>query len=160
MIFRFGRLLLAGATVVASVASVAGCDGSGRGGGVDSSPPRTGTHPPTASAPLTSVANVDCPKFAALAQRITEAQTRIYTPGADTQAALKSLQDDLDALKQHAPGDVDAAIDDMNAAFRSAAGLVTAPSTSAGAADALSKLAARLSADSQKVGAYVASACK
>jgi mevalonate pyrophosphate decarboxylase len=145
---------------VASVASVAGCDSSGGGGGVTSSPPRTGTHPPTATVPLTSVANLDCPKFAAIAQRITQAQTQIYMRGADSETALKSLQDDLDALKQHAPSDVDAAIDDMKSAFRSAAGLVASPSASTGAADELGKLAARLSTDSQKVGAYVASECK
>lgn len=124
-----------------------------------------GGHPNTGRStaptyPLSTAANVDCPKFANIAQRITEAQAKLYTPGADTAVALTSLQTDLGALKDKAPSDVDSAIDDMVSGLRSAASLVTAPSPSAAIADQLRKLGPRLSADSQKITAYVTQACK
>ena len=135
-----------------AVAPLAACDS----GGSHPNPKST-----TPTFPLSSAANVDCPKYAALSQRITDAQTKIYTRRTDVDAALKSLQSDLDSLKAKAPSDVDAAIDDMVAGFRSAATLLATPSpTATDVAERLSKLGPRLSADSQKITAYVTKTCK
>jgi hypothetical protein len=137
-----------------ALAALTACDGSNTKG-----------HPPTRTTaptfPLSSAANIDCPKFAQLSQRITAAQTKIYTPGgSQDDSALRALQADLTGLKDKAPSDVDAAIDDMISAFRTASALLASPTPSSAAGEQLSKLGPRLSADSQKITAYVAKACK
>ena len=110
--------------------------------------------------PFSSAANVDCPKYAAIAQRIALAQAKIYTPGAAGDSALRSLQTDLGALKAKAPSAVDTAVDDLIAGFASVSKIVTASPPPADAGKQLSKLSPRLTADTQVIAAYVTTACK
>jgi hypothetical protein len=139
--------------LVATLA-LAGCESNG---GLPRPPGPSSKEPfPTG----TPIAGVDCPKFKDIAQRITEAQAKLYTPGADRAAALQALTTDLTALKDEAPADVDPAIDDMIAAFRSATDLISHPSPSAAETEQLRKLGPRLSADSQKITQYITSSCK
>ena len=112
------------------------------------------------SGPTTSAANVDCPKFEDVSRGITDAETKLFTTGPQAAAAANALAAQLAELKKDTPGDVDAAIDDLLAAFRSVADVIADPSPSADDTAKLRALAPRASADVQKITGYIASKCK
>jgi hypothetical protein len=105
--------------------------------------------------PFTEV-TIDCPQFEDAAQKITDAQAALYdgTGGAD---AIDDLVTELDALKDGAPDDIQAALTDMAAAFRATAEILASPSPDS--QDDLADLSARLSSDSRKITAYITSQC-
>jgi hypothetical protein len=110
------------------------------------------------SAPLSDVA-VDCDRYEDTAQRITDAQTALYDgkDSPDDTAAVDALVTELDALKDDAPDDVDTALTDLGAAFRSAQQLLEAPTGDDGAE--LAALASSLAEDSQTVTAWILDQC-
>ena len=106
-------------------------------------------------ASLTEV-TIDCPEFADTAQRITAAQTELYSGTADD-ATIDELVSELDGLKEGAPEDVQTALDDMGAAFRDASELLDDP-TPANRAKLLD-LGPMLAEDGQTITAYITAQC-
>jgi hypothetical protein len=107
------------------------------------------------SAPMTEV-TISCPEFADTANKITEAQEALYS-GSGGAAAVDTLEAELAALKQGAPADVRAALGDLSAAFRDAQQIMAHPSAE-GSAE-LADLSKKLSADGQKITAYITAKC-
>jgi hypothetical protein len=131
----------AGILVALLLVSLTGC-----GGGSSDTP----------AAPMTEV-TIPCDQFADTAKKITDAQTQLYSGTGGTEA-ITSLRHELDALKEGAPADVKAAIAEMDDAFGKAQQLMQDP-TRADTAE-LAALGPKLSADSQKITAYVVSKCQ
>jgi hypothetical protein len=131
------------ALVLAAVlmASLSGC-----GGGSGDKP----------AAPMTEV-TIPCTQFSDTAKKITDAQAEIYGGSGGTEA-MDTLLGELDALKDGAPADVKAALTEMGDAFRKAQEIMKDP-TQANTAE-LADLGPKLSADSQKITAYIVSKCQ
>jgi hypothetical protein len=110
---------------------------------------------PTADAPLTEV-TIDCPEFEDVAEKITDAQTELYSGTGDA-AVIDDLVAELDALKEGAPEDVQTALDDMGEAFRDAAALLEKPTRKAKAE--LAALAPQLAEAGQTITSYITSEC-
>jgi hypothetical protein len=115
----------------------------------------SGSGSKTPDATLTEV-TVDCPEFADTAQKITDAQTELYSGTADD-ATIDELVGELDGLKEGAPDDVQTALDDMGAAFRDASELLDDP-TPANRAQLLD-LGPKLAEDGQTITAYITAQC-
>ncbi len=99
---------------------------------------------------------VPCARFADTAKKITDAQAELYS-GTGGAKAVESLVKELDALKDGAPGDVKDALTELSDAFEKAQRIMADP-TQESAAE-LAKLGPKLSADSQKVTAYIVQKC-
>ena len=152
---RFGRVI-ALLLCVAALA-LAGCESDS---GLKRPPVPTA---PTGSQPFptgSTAANVDCPKFEDVSRAIADAQAKLFTPGPQAAAAANALAAQLATLKEDTPGDVDAAIDDLLAAYREVADVIADPSPSADDTAKLRQLAPRASADVSKITGYIASKCK
>lgn len=123
--------------------------------GCNDTPEQAGPDP---SAPVTDI-TVECDRFAATAQRITDAQTALYDGKDSPQdaTAVADLVTELDALKEDAPDDVDEALTALGAGFRAAQELLADP-TPANTAE-LAALSSGLSEDSQAVTAWILSEC-
>jgi anion-transporting ArsA/GET3 family ATPase len=122
------------------LASLTGC-----GGGSSDKP----------SAPMTEVA-IACDQFSDTAKKIADAQAELYG-GTGSTEAIDTLVGELDALKDGAPKDVKAALDEMGDAFRKAQEVMKDP-TQASTAE-LADLGPKLSEDSQKITAYIVAKC-
>ncbi len=128
----------------------------------DPDPPSSGGSEPSSSVgsdapddPLTEV-TVDCPEFEAVAQRIVDAQTALYSGADDVDEAVEELQDELEGLKDGAPDHVQEALTDMGKAFGAAAEILrdeTPDQTE------LLELAPRLSDASQTITEFVTDQC-
>jgi hypothetical protein len=138
--------ILAVAFAVSLTGSLAGCS--------DDDPKSDPTSNP--SEPSMSEVTIDCPEFEEAAQKITDAQTALYD-GSGGPEAIDDLVAELEDLKEGAPKDIKAAIDDLAAGFRDAAAILANP-TPKGQAE-LAELSEKLSADSQKITAYFTSEC-
>jgi len=134
------RLTHAAAYAVVAVLSLTGCGGSG-----DDKP----------SSGLTEI-TVPCDEYADTAKKITDAQAELYGGSGSTEA-IDSLVSELDALKEGAPADVKAALTEMGEAFEKARRVMQDPTT--GDVSELAELGPQLSADSQKITAYIVSKC-
>jgi hypothetical protein len=99
---------------------------------------------------------LDCARYAGTAKRITDAQTELYQGSGGTEA-VDRLVTELDGLRDGAPPDVKAALAELGEAFRKAQQVMAHPTP--GSAAELSGLGPKLSADSQKVTAYIVSRC-
>jgi hypothetical protein len=108
------------------------------------------------SAPMTEV-TIACDKFSDTAKKIADAQAEIYAGTGGTEA-IDSLRHELDALKDGAPADVKDALTEMADAFEKAQEIMADP-TQANPAE-LADLGPKLSADGQKITAYVVSKCR
>lgn len=110
------------------------------------------------SAPLSEIA-VDCDRYADTAQRITEAQTALYDgkDSPDDEGAVDDLVAELDALKDEAPDDVDTALTDLGAGFRSAEELLASPGATDGTE--LTEVASSLAEDSETVTTWILDQC-
>ncbi len=130
------------------------------GGGSSPSASKTPANPATRlttpAAPLTDV-TIPCANFQAAASKIAAAEAKLYSANSGV-ATLDALAAELGKLKDGAPSDVKAAIDDLVSAFRSAEAVLKNP-TAQGQAQ-LASLGQKLSADGQKITAYVTSKCK
>jgi hypothetical protein len=107
------------------------------------------------SVPLTETP-VDCPEFAEVATKITDAQTALYSGTGDT-AVIDDLVAELDGLKEGAPADVQDALDDMASAFQDAAEILADPTAENQAK--LAELGPQLADAGQKITAYFTSQC-
>ena len=108
------------------------------------------------AAPMTQI-TIACDQFADTARKITDAQAELYA-GKGGAEAIASLRHELDALGNGAPADVKAAIAEMLDAFGRAQQIMQHPNPDDSAQ--LAALGPRLSADSQKITAYVVSKCR
>lgn len=136
-------------------AALAGCGGSSSPS-ASKSPSNPATRLTTPSAPLTAVA-IPCANFQAAASKIAAAEAKLYGSSGSV-ATLDALSTELNKLKDGAPSDVQSALDDLISAFRSAETIIKNP-TAQGQAQ-LASLGQKLSADGQKIAAYVTSKCK
>lgn len=110
---------------------------------------------PNPSDPVTEI-TVDCDRFSDTTTKITDAQTALYS-GSGGSAAIDTLTAELTALKADAPADIQTALTDMLAAFRDAEKLLDNPTPENKAK--LADLSPKLSADGQKITAYITSQC-
>jgi ABC-type Fe3+-hydroxamate transport system substrate-binding protein len=108
---------------------------------------------PTAS--MTEV-TVQCDRYADTAKKITDAQTALYS-GTGGDEAIDTLVTELDGLKEGAPADVKAALTELTSAFEDAKVVLENPTPENKAK--LADLAPKLSADGQKITAYITSKC-
>jgi hypothetical protein len=140
--------------VAAGIVSLAACTSDGK-------PAANTTSHSTGTATTVGVASPkatgDCPKLATAAKNISAAQAALYTGGADSAQAISTLVDELKALQNGAPSDVKAALSDMATAFQAAAEVLQHPTAKNNTQ--LAELGAKLSADGQKISAYVTSKC-
>lgn len=107
------------------------------------------------SAPLTEI-TVECDKFADTAQRITDAQTELYT-GTGGKAAIDQLVGELEQLEEGAPADVQTALENLADGFRDAQELLADPS--AENKEKLTEVSQSLAKDGQRITAYIVSKC-
>lgn len=138
---RRNAFVLAVVLGVVVPASMTGC-----GGSADQKP----------AARLTDF-TIPCDKYAGTARKITDAQAELYG-GTGSTEAIDTLVGELDALKDGAPKDVKAALDEMGDAFRKAQEVMKDPSRASTAE--LADLGPKLSEDSQKITAYIVAKCK
>lgn len=154
---RLRPRLVLGILAVLLLAAVSACGGGSDPKSAASSPsnPITRLGTPGATDDLTEIA-VPCTKYSDLARKIVEAQTKLYS-GSGAADVISTLVESLQSLKDGAPSDVRAALDDLSSAFEKARSELSAP-TDAGKAE-LQELASKLSSDGQKISAYVVSRC-
>lgn len=127
------------------------------GGGGDKKPSAQSTRLGTPSGQVTEV-TLDCAKYADTAQKIVEAQQELYAGSGGSTEALDTLKSEMDALKDGAPDNVKAAIDELDDAFAKVQEIIT--SGSATAQQELATMGTKLSADGQTITTYIVSRCK
>ena len=99
---------------------------------------------------------IECAEFADTAEKITDAQTALYSDTGST-GAIDTLAAELTALQADAPPEIQTALTGMLAAFRDAEEILESPTQENKAR--LVELAPKLSADGQKITAYIPSQC-
>ncbi len=144
------RYFLAILTVL-SVVMLSACGGSD-----DDSGSTDSDRLPEPEASLTEM-TVPCAQFAGTAERIAEAQRQLYSSEGSI-GAIEAITTELEALKDGAPSDVQAALDTLSQGFKDAAALVADPE--AADQEKLAELATDLSAAGQKVSEYVVEKCR
>lgn len=150
------RFLILVPVLATALTACGGGSGAHKTGASAPSDPQTRLTTP--SAPVTEV-GIDCPKFAAAAQKIASAQGQIYTGAkADVATALNALKAELAALKDGAPADVSAAIDELSSAYDQIVRIRGGDMTGA-AATKLRELGTKLGEDGQKITTYIVSRC-
>ena len=110
-------------------------------------------------AKTTDTTIVDCEQFAGTSTKITDAQAALY--GSDAAArteAIRTLAEELEALKEDAPGDVDKALDTLADGFEEAAALLSDPESAD--SSELAELAPKLAEAGQKVTTYIVDRCQ
>jgi hypothetical protein len=142
----------AGILVVVLAAALTACGG----GGSDKKPTAGSTRLGTPSAHLTQIA-LDCAKYADTAQKIVAAQQELYTGSGGSTAALDALKSQMNGLKDGAPDNVKAAVDELNQAFEKVQQIIASPSTAA--QQQLAQMAPKLAADGQTITTYIVSQC-
>lgn len=145
--------------LVAVLAVFSGTFLTGCGGDeADKKPSAKSTRLGTPSAKVTETV-VDCDKYADTAEKIVKAQQELYAGSGGSTEALDSLKAEMDALKDGAPADVRAAIDELNDAFRTVQEIIANP-TAEDAQQELAEMGPKLEADGQKISTYIVSQCK
>lgn len=99
---------------------------------------------------------ISCEEFEDTARKITDAQAALYSGPGGTEA-IDTLETELSALEEGAPADVRTALRGMTAAFRDAQEILAEPTPENTAK--LAELSEELSADSEKITAYITSKC-
>ncbi|MCW2786481.1 MAG: hypothetical protein JWP74_2998 [Marmoricola sp.] len=146
-----------GAVALVVLALVSACGGSGSKGASGSpSDPQTRLGTSTPGSQPTEV-TVPCKKFAGVAQKITDTQTKLYS-GQASDSTLADLAAGLKTVKTGAPSDVKAAVDELLSAFVTARREISKP-TAAGTAK-LQRMASKLSSDGRTVTSYVLKQCR
>ncbi|MCW2856815.1 MAG: hypothetical protein JWR52_2430 [Marmoricola sp.] len=145
------------ALVIVAIAAVASACGS-------SSPSATGTTGtttpavPTPSISIPAGVGLDCAKYVHTSQQISQATSKMFTGTvADFTTAMNVLKAEFAALKDGAPSDVKAALDDMTSAMTDI-GKIRANPSSADQSH-LQTLAQKMPLDGQKIAAYIATKC-
>lgn len=113
----------------------------------------------TPSVETTDTTTVDCEQFAGTSAKITDAQAALY--GSDAAArteAIRTLAEELEALKKDAPDDVDKALDTLADGFEEAAELLSDPQSAD--ASKLTEIAPKLAEAGQKVTTYIVERCQ
>jgi hypothetical protein len=109
------------------------------------------------SSSMTEV-TIACDKYADTAKKITDAQAEIYSGAGGSTEAVDALLFELDGLKKDAPADIDDALTEMSDGFRQAQQVMASPTPEN--TKKLADLGPKLSADGQKITAYIVSKCK
>ena len=131
----------------------------GGGGDDDSTKTPSGTNT-RLSSPTSKVTQttLDCDKYADTAQKIAQAQQELYAGSGGSTDALDALKSEMDALKDGAPDDVKAAIDELNDAYAKVQEIIADPSSQA--QSDLASMGPKLASDGQTIATYVVSQCK
>jgi hypothetical protein len=103
---------------------------------------------------------LDCAKYADTAQEIVEAQQELFAGSGGSTEALDALKSQMNALKDGAPDNVQAAIDELNEAFEKVQEIIHDPSASAEAQRELQEMGSKLATDGQTITTYIVSQCK
>lgn len=141
--------------IAATAAVLSGCGSS------SNTPAAGGSTTPTASTPTVSVpvgASFDCAKYVHTSQQISEATAKMFSGSvADFNTAMNALDAEFAGLKDGAPSDVKAALDDMTSVLRDIGNIRAHPTT----ADQshLQSLATKLPTDGAKIAAYITTKC-
>lgn len=144
--------------VLALVAGLAGCGSGSNNTSSDTKTTSTPVTTPHVTVPTNGLGHLDCAKYAQTSAQISAAAAKMFTgTAADFAAATNLLKTELAGLKDGAPSDVKAAIDDLTSALVDI-GKIRANPTTADQAH-LQALAGKLPADGQKISAYVAATC-
>ncbi|MFL6109433.1 MAG: hypothetical protein ACJ72L_20915 [Marmoricola sp.] len=109
------------------------------------------------TSPVTQT-TLDCEKYADTAQKIARAQQELYAGKGGSTDALDALKSEMDALKEGAPDDVKAAIDELNDAYAKVQEIIADPSSQA--QSDLATMGPKLASDGEKITTYVVSQCK
>lgn len=142
---------------LALVAGLTACGSSSNKTSSDNQTTNTPVSTPTVTPPTTA-GHLDCAKYASTSAQISAAASKMMTgSAADFETAMNSLKAELSALKDGAPSDVKTAVDELTSALTDMAKFRTNPSATDQAH--LQSLAAKLPADAQKIGAYIAVTC-
>ena len=144
----------AGILVVVLAGSLTACGG---GGDKTDSPTGGSTRLGTPTTKVTEVA-LDCAKYADTAQKIAEAQQELFAGSGGSTEALDTLKSRMNALKDGAPDNVKAAIDELNDAFEKVQEIIANPS--AEAQQQLAQMGPKLATDGQTISTYIVSQCK
>jgi hypothetical protein len=130
---------------VVLVLAATGCSGDGDG---DAEPNPTD--------PVSEI-TVDCEEYDDAAKAITSAQAELYADSG-SEGAIDRLAGELAALKDDAPPQIQTALTDMEAGFRDAKEFLANPTPENKAN--LVDLAPELTADGQRITAYIRSECE
>src|SRR5689334_4556006 len=143
----------AGILVVVLAAASTGCGG----GGWDKKPSAENTRLGPPSSKVTQTV-LGCDKYSDTAQKIVEAQQELYAGSGGSTDALDALKSEMDALKDGAPSNVQAAIDELDAAFAKVQEVMASPSSEG--QQELAAMGPKLSQDGQTITTYIVSQCK
>ena len=147
----------AGILVVVLAAALTACGGGGDKKDADKTPGGPSTRLSTPTAKVTEV-TLDCEKYRDTAQKIAEAQQELYAGSGGSTEALDTLKSRMDALKDGAPDNVKAAIDELNQAFEKVQQIMANPT--AEAQQELAQMGPKLATDGQTISTYIVSQCK
>ncbi|RNL80869.1 hypothetical protein EFL95_00315 [Nocardioides marmorisolisilvae] len=143
--------------MVVLAAALTGCGGGGDKKDADKTPGAANTRLSTPTSKVTEV-TLDCAKYADTAQKIAEAQQELYAGSGGSTEALDTLKSRMDALKDGAPDNVKAAIDELNQAFEKVQQIIANPTTEA--QQELAQMGPKLATDGQTITTYIVSQCK
>ena len=116
----------------------------------------SGDSDPSPTEARLSEITLECAEFADTAQKITDAQTALYSDIGGA-GAIDTLSAELAALQVDAPPDIQTALTGMLSAFRDAEEILENPTPENKAR--LADLSPGLAADGQKITAYITSQC-
>jgi len=147
----------AGILVLVLAGALTGCGGGGDKGDSGKSPSSGNTRVSTPTSKVTQT-TLDCAKYADTAQKITEAQQELFAGGGGSTEALDTLKSRMNALKDGAPDNVKAAVDELNDAFAKVQEIIANPSSEA--QQELATMGPKLSQDGLTITTYIVSQCK
>ena len=141
-----------------AVAALAACSSSKKTPSATTTPAAAGG---TTAAATTTSGGSGGGKNSAYCLKLVQSQSKLdqlsnALTGSDPKAGIETLVNELKLLKDGAPSQVSAALDDMIATFQSAEDAITNPAANQGK---LEQIGTKLEADGKVVTDYLASAC-
>lgn len=143
--------------VLLAVAALAACSSSKKSPSATTTPAAAGG----TTAATTTSGGGGGGKNSAYCLKLVQSQSKLdqlsnALTGSDPKAGIETLVNELKVLKDGAPSQVSAALDDMIATFQSAEDAITNPAANQGK---LEQIGTKLDADGKVVTDYLASAC-
>lgn len=155
MRIRIGVLIVRTTVAAGTLAGLVACTGS-PSPHPSSGVPGGGSSSLRASTGAVRTPTPYCHQLVAAAPKIDAAQTSLYA-GKSTDAAIDRLSDQLTALQTGAPSDLEAALADMAAQFRSARDILQRPTMQA--RDRIAAFGTRITNDNRVLASYINAHC-